>query len=261
MSQAQPTPSALRLYELLADRATEGLGEPEDRIVTELLAQHPDVDPECMDQAAALADLAFMLEEPEPEALPADLEKRLIEQARFAAAEASAASPEEETRADWRGQLGWWAAAAALVLAVIGWMPGDEGSGVTLGAAARRTNLIASATDLVRAQWKGLDDPRFAGVSGDVVWSPERQEGYMLLRNLPANDPRKVQYQLWIVDPNVDKHPVDGGVFDVSPGQTEVVIPIDSKLGVQNAQAFVLTEEHPGGVVVSDGPHLVLAKP
>ena len=51
---------------------------------------------------------------------------------------------------------------------------------------------------------------------------------------------------------------VDGGVFD-STSTGEIRIPIRAKLPVEGASTFVLTAEQPGGVVVSDGPFLVVA--
>ena len=85
----------------------------------------------------------------------------------------------------------------------------------------------------------------------------------MTFRDLPPNDPTRRQYQLWIVDGKRDAaHPVDGGVFDMPNGQTDVVIPIDPKILVHDAQAFVVTVETVGGVVVSDREQIVvLAKP
>jgi hypothetical protein len=38
----------------------------------------------------------------------------------------------------------------------------------------------------------------------------------MSLKNLAVNDPTQNQYQLWIVDPERDELPVDGGVFDIT---------------------------------------------
>ena len=73
----------------------------------------------------------------------------------------------------------------------------------------------------------GLVNPA-EGVTGYVTFSPESQEGYMLIKGLEPNDPRIQQYQLWIWDqdrepdpenptPLADNvHPVDGGVFDVN---------------------------------------------
>ena len=70
-------------------------------------------------------------------------------------------------------------------------------------------------------------------------------------RCLPANDPRQAQYQLWIVDPARDADaPVDGGVFDI-PATGTVVVPIRNPVAVNDPQAFVITMEQPGGVVVS----------
>ena len=91
-----------------------------------------------------------------------------------------------------------------------------------------------------------------------MVWSDSAQQGFMRLVGLPANQPDVAQYQLWIIDPDRDSQPVDGGVFDVS-SEGEVLVPIDAKLAVRNPRAFALTLEQPGGVVVSDGPLLVVA--
>ena len=76
---------------------------------------------------------------------------------------------------------------------------------------------------------------------------------------MPVNDPGISQYQLWIVDPDRDANPVDGGVFDIPSGQGTVVIPVDAKLAVDKPAAFAITREKPGGVVVSQGPLLVVA--
>ena len=81
----------------------------------------------------------------------------------------------------------------------------------------------------------------------------------MRLTGMPANDPATSQYQLWIVDSDRDVNPVDGGVFDIPPGGGEFVIPIDAKLRVSGPEAFAITREKPGGVVVSAGPLLVVA--
>ena len=81
----------------------------------------------------------------------------------------------------------------------------------------------------------------------------------MLLTGMPVNNPESSQYQLWLVDAERDSNPVDGGVFDIPPGESTVIIPIDAKLAVNNPAAFAITREKPGGVVVSKGPLLVVA--
>ncbi len=60
------------------------------------------------------------------------------------------------------------------------------------------------------------------------------------------------------MDPGRDARPVDGGVFDIT-GEGEVIVPIDAKLPIGTPAVFAITLEQPGGVVVSDGPLLVIA--
>ena len=59
--------------------------------------------------------------------------------------------------------------------------------------------------------------------------------------------------------PDRDARPVDGGVFDVPAGAAEVIVTIDAKLAIARPTAFAVTLEKPGGVVVSDGPLLIVA--
>ena len=92
-----------------------------------------------------------------------------------------------------------------------------------------------------------------------MVWSNERQAGFMRLSGMPPNRSSAEQYQLWIVDPSRDEHPIDGGVFDIPAGVEEVIVPIDAKLRAEDPRAFAITLEQRGGVVVSDGPLLVVA--
>jgi anti-sigma-K factor RskA len=125
--------------------------------------------------------------------------------------------------------------------------------------AVAEARLRKEATDLIERQFTGLGD--FAQASGKVVWSDAAQQGYMTLQGIPANDPQKAQYQLWIVDPTRDEAPVDGGVFDIPADGSPVLVPIVAKLALKNPQAFVITLEQPGGVVKSKQEQVVaLAK-
>ena len=90
-----------------------------------------------------------------------------------------------------------------------------------------------------------------------MVWSNALQKGYLRFTNMPVNDPAVEQYQLWIIDPQRDDKPIDGGVFDISKSG-EVIVPINAKLGVVDPQAFAVTIEKPGGVVVSSQNNLPL---
>ncbi len=158
--------------------------------------------------------------------------------------------------AAWSG----WAVAALLLITLWIGRPGpDAGPGPAPPTLAEsRAALIADAGTL-QLDWAPSAWADFEGVRGDVSWNDERQEGYLRLVGMPVNDPLLSQYQLWIVDPGRDEEPVDGGVFDIPPGASEVIVPISAKLAVDRPAAFAITRERPGGVVVSEGPLLVVA--
>lgn len=124
-----------------------------------------------------------------------------------------------------------------------------------LSALQKREQLIAAAPDIFRTK---LESPKNAtDISGDVVWSNSLQKGYVTFRNLPVNDPAKNTYQLWIFDKTQnDKYPVSAGVFNVNE-KGEVVVPLDTELKIVKPEMFAVTEEKPGGVVVSDREKLL----
>jgi hypothetical protein len=118
--------------------------------------------------------------------------------------------------------------------------------------------LLATAGDAATLAWQATGDAAARGASGDVVWSPSQQRGYMRFRGLAPNDPKVAQYQLWIFDKlRDDRFPVDGGVFDVTSGG-ELIVPISAKLPVGDAALFAVTVEAPGGVVVSKRERIVV---
>lgn len=93
--------------------------------------------------------------------------------------------------------------------------------------------------------------PEIPGVRGDVAWSDSAQKGYMRFTGLPANDPQKQQYQLWIIDKERGmSQRISGGVFNGGPGET--IVEIEPRLLVHRAAAFAVTIEQPGGTWVSD---------
>jgi anti-sigma-K factor RskA len=124
--------------------------------------------------------------------------------------------------------------------------------------AEERAALMAKS-DSLKITLAATKDPGAAGVTGDVVWDPATQRGYMHFTGLAANDPAVHQYQLWIFDGGRDKrYPVDGGVFDIPANAGEVVIPIRAALMVRKPAAFAVTIEKPGGAVVSGREHVVV---
>jgi hypothetical protein len=74
---------------------------------------------------------------------------------------------------------------------------------------------------------------------------------------MPVNDPAVEQYQLWIIDPERDKEPIDGGAFDIT-STDECLVEVDAKLRVNRPVAFAVTIEKLGGVVASTQERLPL---
>jgi hypothetical protein len=155
-----------------------------------------------------------------------------------------------------RSPLTGWAAAAVVLLVSIF---SRDGQVSPLAPDQAEARLREVAPDLVEHAFTGLGP--YSDTSGKVIWSDQFQQGYMTLTGIPANDPAKEQYQLWIVDPTRDEAPVDGGVFDIPSNGSPVVVPISAKLALKKPQAFVITLEQPGGVVKSKQEKVVaLAK-
>jgi len=282
-----------RLLDLITARATEGLSA-EERLELDRLLQQPlanaDLADDALELTAAAVTLGFDAAEPSHETMPAELKRRILaaadsqlpatstddttlsagsssSRARGSDGEAIPFSrrPEEPSGPLQTRYLGWYAAAAMLILAI--WAPwrGEapaEPPRVATSAPTlveQRQALLERAGDVIRVEWTPPEIAAYAEVRGDVVWSTALQQGYMRLLNLPANRATREQYQLWIVDPARDERPVDGGVFDIPAGVDEVIVPIDAKLAVDGPTVFAITLEQPGGVVVSDGPLLVVA--
>jgi len=259
-----------RRSQLLADRALDGLSEVEARELMRLGGS----DDDSYEQAAAALALAELARTGDAEPLPEALSGKVMSDARArgAARPARAEGPAAaQARSRWSRApaLGWIAAAAAAVIAVFGWArsPGVVEKVQLVEVAAppprvptpgeRRAELLAQAPDARTIDWSVTPDPAAKGANGDVVWSESRQQGYMRIRGLAANDPKAAQYQLWIFDGKRDQaHPVDGGVFDVVDG--EVVVPIRAAIRVFEPKLFAVTVEKPGGVVVSKRERIVL---
>jgi hypothetical protein len=270
-----------KMLELLSGKIFSDLNEAEKAELAELENLFPELKTDDSFEIAATAVSLTNLDISEP--MPARLKAKILADADkyFAAQEKAAAAAQqngeeqeyqrtfafEPKRSAVWNWLGWLAAAAASVaLAVNLWVtrtqspqqdisrnatptPTVAPTPEKLTPAEERERFLASARDAVQTLWTDPKNPQ--QVLGDIVWSNAEQKGFMRFRGLPANDPNRETYQLWIVD-KTQKHPVDGGVFDVAPQTGEIVIPIDAKLRIKEPTQFVVTAEKPGGVVVSD---------
>lgn len=169
----------------------------------------------------------------------------------------------------WRW-MGWIVATAALLCLMFFNFSGKTERSDALTTVAGGGDAVAAREDFQQRlddllevpstekfAWTPGPTPLEAEVSGGVVWNQGEQSGFMTFDGMPVNDPQVQQYQLWIIDPLRDEHPIDGGVFNIR-SQGQVVIPIDPKLEVLDPRAFAITIEKPGGVVVSDQTQLPL---
>jgi len=200
--------------------------------------------------------------DPAFEPLPASLRQRLDRCADDWLQECAARRGARALYSRRGGALPWLVAAASLVLAVVGWWPRLvelEASAAVSGSVAQwqaqraRERMLASP-GVAHVAWDGAADMK----SGDVVWDPRQQRGFLRLRGLVANDPQRARYQLWIFDAGRDdRYPVDGGVFDVPAGHDEVLVPVHPTLPVVRAVAFAVTVESPGGAMVSNREKVV----
>jgi anti-sigma-K factor RskA len=282
------------MVDLLIKQVTEGLSPAEQRALDVLDTEVASAYSRDLERAAAAVVLAGgWTQQP----LPAALAERVAQQAAAhfaspsrigdlgaarAAVDAartsapSASSARLMPRANRYGAYGWLAAAACLVLAIFAWQrsppppvvpvaqqtpppviapPAEKPAPPT--PAEERAALLAKS-DSLKIPLAATKDPAAAGVTGDVVWDPATQRGFLHFTGLAANDPAVHQYQIWIFDAGRDKrYPVDGGVFDVPANTAEVVVPIRAELMVRKPAAFAVTVEKPGGVVVSGREHVV----
>jgi len=265
------------LTSLLADRAIEGLADEEHAELARLLGEEADRAGSDLEAAAAVLQVALIDPRERAAGMPESLRRSILEgpppssvtiaDAAGAAAATTArpappatggGSPPTEPVATISPWPGWIAAAACLVLAVLAWWPAT-----TPPPDDRRAALLADdSARPVQWDWSVVMEDYVEGpVSGDVVWSTPRSEGYMTIAGLPPLDPDEQQYQLWIFRraPGEEAHPVDGGVFDVPAGGGPVVIPIDARVPLRgDPAAFAITVEPAGGVVVSDRQRLPL---
>lgn len=252
----------------LADRALWGRDHrtvADEEAASMRLVDHLD---ESLEYAAAALDVALFppTEEP-PAALRAAVRDRLAILAQAVDSPPTRRLADEPSRGidppAASPRWGWYAAAVAIVIAAVAWWPEFGRTPATPPASPDflLTRLLEEPTT-TQVQCSCTEDPLCRGEKscGNVVWNPDRGEGYLRLVGIEPNDPQEFQYQLWIVDSTRDeRYPVDGGVFDVPSDCGEVIVPIRAALPVGSAALFAVSVEKPGGVVVSDRRFVAVA--
>jgi len=273
-------------FDLLTKKAIYGLDAAEQAQLDAMDPGNAELEFNSLEMSAAAISLMGADSEP----MPASLRSKIIADANAFVVEQNeqtvawppttndddkgyASDAEERSSGSWLGWLGWASAVVACIaLALNLWFtrvqPDPEivktppvETPRLLTTAELRDEMLKATTDTIKATWAAGNVKGIAGIVGDIVWSDEKQAGYMTFKNLPANDPNAYTYQLWIMDENQgDTTPIDGGTFDVN-ANGEVVIPINAKLKAKSPHLFAVTMEKPGGVVVSKREKIVaLAK-
>lgn len=269
MSNTRPDPEA-RLdaaSEWLADRALTGIGDAAALTAVPSSRRLASALDESLELTAAAVDLALF---PPRETPPAGLRakvtarlERISEAAHGSAPLPRSPAPPATAPLTESPRWGWYAAAVAVAIAAFAWWPNPRSRQVVEPAtpdALRLALLETPSTRMIAGAC--TDDPLCAAQEscGDIVWNPERGEGYLHLVGLEPNDPQEFQYQLWIVDATRDERfPIDGGVFDIPADRDEVVVPIHAALPVGQAALFAVSVEKPGGTVVSDRRFVLVA--
>jgi Anti-sigma-K factor rskA len=265
------------LMDLLIKQATEGLTPEEERELDQFEPAAREACRQDVENACAAITLATVARD--DHSAPPSLQAKLARDAdSFFATTHNARAP-RSLRASTNANVAWLAAAACLVLALFGWLrtppvaivPPVADVHVTLPApviaapprpkerslADQRAALLTLASSQ-KVELTASKDPVAEGVTGDVVWDPVTQRGFLHLTGIKPNDRGLQQYQMWIFDGARDKHyPVPAGLFDVPADSTELIVPLNAALPIETAQAFAVTLEKPGGTVVPDLKHVV----
>ncbi len=282
-------PDRARLMELLADEALQQL---EAESASELASLRARAGSDLPSIDGALGELLLAIDASEaPSAadeLPPDLGARVtaigqavttarsVQTSKIAEARREPAGPARRSSLGPIGVLGWVAAAAGFTLAAVAWLaqPAPVGPPVVEAPAqptpAERATHLADrlstepGTLRVAFQAVGLIEGR--DNVGEVLWNPDEQRGMLRLRNVDPNDPAQHQFQLWIFDAEREQYAVDGGVFDIGPetprdSDGNLLVPFEPRLAIRAAAAFAVTQEQPGGVVVTDQSGLILLGP
>ena len=222
------------ILDLLAAYALGALEPAEVAQVSALLKEHPELRATLAELRATADQLPYGL----PEAVPApDLRQRVLDRAtgRAAVAPSGAAQALKRTRA-WIWSLGSLAAAAMLV-AVIGWAQyfGTSNELAQTQAQVNQMQAQIAAAERVIASLQGQ--------SGSAAIVQTRSGGTLMVVQLPALSPGRV-YQLWRIQGSND--PTSAGLFTVN-GQGYGQLELPASQNPLSGETVAVTDEPAGG--------------
>ena len=252
-----------RLLDLLVLEASEQLSQQERQELNSLLDLFPEYTSDYFHKTTALAQVGFYLEDDfNNETLPQHIRKKTLYRHKKELGQSTTSDYLSNFMRtlfySYKPQYAW----ALTILMTIGLsfsiieFKGYESNSRYLPL--KKMVMEKTAEDLIQYPWYSRTND-LEPISGDIIWSDQKQKGFIQIAGLPMNDSSKNQYQIWIIDPLKHGQPVDGGVFDVTRTDKAIIIPINPKLPISKAVAFAITLEQPGGVVVSSAPLLLTA--
>ncbi|MBU6413489.1 MAG: anti-sigma factor [Planctomycetes bacterium] len=258
------TPDQLaRLRDLLADRSLGALDAADMAELQNLIASGGQQEAEAFDRD--IAALASAMHTPPSTRMPREARDRIVAAGERAVTTSSA----NRSSRSLLGTFGWLAAAAAVLMAVVGWWPRlfpTKTPSLTPSQVVDAFNRAypQDAHDVPMNTLK--DDTLAADAKAVAVWSQVANRGFVKIKGLAANDPSKFQYQFWIFDgTRPAETPVSAAVFDISQAvydaaTGEYIIPINPAVRINKPAAIAVTVEQPGGVVVPKKDRVVFLK-
>lgn len=272
-------------YDLVIEEATQGLNPDDKRTLEQMLfAEESRLDAEEIELTIAALDVANFSDRDQYGsgiAMPSGLYEKLLADGKsfmndgLKSSELATADADRPAKSDpvvqpriqsddralstatrWRDLVAAAALVAGILLTCFGLVAlNSDGNSIASLTSAEQLEQFQReySTELKKVSWVQNDQSGGENVSGEVIWSDAKNEGYMVFEGLKVNDPSKELYQLWIFDatrPETTTEPVNGGVFNVD-STGKVVVPIDFTIKTGQVSMFALTIEKPPGVTVS----------
>jgi hypothetical protein len=108
----------------------------------------------------------------------------------------------------------------------------------------QQRDILLQESDILQSNWLKTLNPLAKKIQGDLIWSSQRQKGFMRFVNLPKLSVQQV-YHLWIYDLESSvKEPISATRFQADPHiKKEYLVEIFPEKQVKKPYKFVLTLE------------------
>ena len=232
------------LMNLLALSSVEPLSDEDEHQLSHLLSQYPEFSRDEFEKTTALSQIGFYLRDHTAhEKLPNELRNKIL-----ATYENSKLSKKNNfslsifsvlLKAFTRPSYAWGITAMLMIGLSYSMINFKTYENNYRYLPLKKMVLHNTADDLMQYPWFGKTSD-FESIKGDIIWSNQKQKGFIKITGMPMNDPSQNQYQIWIVDPIKYQNPVDGGVFDITKSDRELIIPINPKLPIPMQEALRL---------------------